>query len=236
MILMKPDEWKASDKRPAIVWFHGGGWVGGPVNQFEDHAHHFAKLGIVSALVKYRFIGKGDKRPTLPCRDAKSAMRWMRENATELGIDPNRIAAGGGSAGGHLAAFTALVDGTNDPADNLQTSPKPQALLLFNPVLDNGPNGGWSYDRVGGEFKKFSPAHNVGAEAPPTVMFLGTKDDLIPVSTLQSFKKNMKQAGARCELHLYEGLKHGFFNKEPAKADTIGKTEAFLRELNWIKS
>jgi acetyl esterase/lipase len=187
-------------------------------------------------LVKYRFIGKDDKRPILPCRDAKSAMRWMRENAAELGVDSDRIAAGGGSAGGHLAAFTALVEGTNDPADNLEISPKPQALLLFNPVLDNGPDGGWSYKRVGDEFKAFSPAHNVSAGAPPTIMFLGTKDNLIPVSTLQRFQKNMKDAGARCELHLYEGQKHGFFNMEPAKADTIEKSEAFLRELDWIKS
>lgn len=236
LFITKPENWNAYDKRPAIVWFHGGGWVGGPVKQFEDHSEHFAKLGIVSAMVEYRFVDKGAKTPPVhPCRDAKSAMRYVRSHAAELGIDPQRIAAGGGSAGGHLAAFTALVDGTDDPADKLGISPKPQALLLFNPVLDNGPDGGWSHHRVKGRVETFSPAHNVTKDAPPTIIFLGTNDRLIPVSTMERFQKHMREAGATCELHLTEGGTHGFFNQDPAKSNTIAKSEAFLREHGWLE-
>jgi acetyl esterase len=236
LYITKPEGWKASDKRPAIVWFHGGGWVGGPVKQFEEHSAHFAKLGIVSAMVQYRFLKDKTSPPLLPCRDAKSAMRWVRSHAGELGIDPERIAAGGGSAGGHLAAFTGLVDGADDPEDDLKVSPKPQALLLFNPVLDNGPDGGWGNQRIGGKTKEYSPAHNVTPAAQPTIIFLGTMDNLIPVSTMERFMENMQKAGVTtCELHLYEGEKHGFFNTEPSKADTIAKTEAFLRKLGWIE-
>jgi acetyl esterase/lipase len=235
LYVIKPDGWKASDQRPAIVWFHGGGWVGGPVAQFEEQAKYLAKFGIVSAMVQYRFVGKVPGPPVFPCRDAKSAMRWVRGHAAELGIDPARIGAGGGSAGGHLAAFTTLVEGTDDPEDDLKISPKAQALLLFNPVLDNGKDGGWGNQRVGDKTKEFSPAHNVTEGAPPAIIFLGTKDNLIPVSTMERFQKNMKEAKAVCELHLYEGEGHGFFNKDPSKADTVKKTEAFLRGLGWIK-
>ena len=82
------------------------------------------------------------------CADAKSALRYVRAHATELGIDPQRIAAAGGSAGGHLAAFTALVDGLDDPQDDLAVSCKPNALVLFNPVFNNGPDQ-WGHGRVG---------------------------------------------------------------------------------------
>ena len=233
--LVKPADWKASDQRPAIVWLHGGGWVGGRVKQFESHAKHFAKLGIVSAMVEYRTIRGIPGAPIPPCRDAKSAMRYVRSHAAELGIDPLKIAAGGGSAGGHLAAFTALVEGTDDPADDLGLSPKPHLLLLLNPALDNGTDGGWGQDRVGKKIKEYSPAHNISKAAPPTIIFLGTKDNLIPVSTIERFQKNMRDAGAICELHLYDGGIHGFFNKEPFRSDTLEKTEAFLREHGWLE-
>lgn len=229
-----PENWQASDQRPAIVWFHGGGWVGGKVTQFDFQSEHFSKLGFVSVLVEYRLISKIPGPPIFPCRDAKSAMRWVRSHSKELGINPDRIAAGGGSAGGHLAAFTSLVEGTDDPLDDLKISPKPNALLLFNPVLDNGPEGGWGQKRVGDRIKEFSPAHNITKDAPPSIIFLGTNDRLIPVSTMERFQKNMREAGATCDLHLYEDATHGFFNQEPIRSKTLAKTEAFLRELGWI--
>lgn len=109
-------------------------------------------------------------------------MRRVRAHAAELGVDPNRIAAGGGSAGGHLAAFTSMVEGLDDNADDLSISPRAQAILLFNPVYDNGP-GGFGYERIGARDREFSPLHNIRADAPPNVVFLGTQDDLVSVET-----------------------------------------------------
>ena len=126
-----------------------------------------------------------------------------------------------------------MVDGTDDPQDDLTVSPKPAALLLFNPVLDNG-QGEWGSERVGDRTKEFSPAHNVTKDVPPTIIFLGTNDNLIPVSTLERFQKNMREAGATCELHLYEDKTHGFFNEDPERADSVEKSEAFLRNLGWL--
>lgn len=236
-----PPDWKATDQRPAIVFFHGGGWVGGSPKQFLKQCEYLATRGMVTIEADYRHIAKGDKGPPLDCvHDAKSAMRWVRGHAKELGIDSNRIAAGGGSAGGHLAAFVGMVDGLDDPADDLKISPKPNALALFNPVFDNGPDQGWGRERVGDRYKEFSPAHNISKDDPPAIIFLGTQDKLIPVSVVERFKANMEKAGVRCEAKFYEGQGHGFFNPGKGGTDeyfyqTLLETDKFLTSLGWLK-
>ncbi len=233
----RPGQWQPDDRRPAIVFFHGGGWIGGKVTQFEEHARHFVDRGAVCFLAHYRFVPRDDGTPPTVCiQDARSAMRWVRARAGEFGIDPQRIAAAGGSAGGHLAAHAALVDALDDPSDDLAVSPRPDALLLFNPVLDNGP-GGFGASRVRERIAEFSPAHNVAPGAPPTVLFLGTEDKLIPVATLELFRDRMRAAGARCDLHIYEGQAHGFFN--PSRSiehftRTLQTADEFLQSLGWL--
>ena len=239
--VFNPPDWKASDKRPAIVFFHGGGWVGGSPKQFLKHCEYLATRGIVAIEADYRHIAKGDKGPPTDCvHDAKSAMRWVRSHAVELGIDPQRIAAGGGSAGGHLAAFVGMVEGLDDPADDIQMSPKANALVLFNPVFDNGPEQGWGHARVGERYQEFSPAHNISADDPPAIVFLGTKDNLIPVTVVERFKANMTKAGVRCEAVFYEGQGHGFFNPGRGGSDqyfyeTLLAADRFLASLGWLK-
>jgi acetyl esterase/lipase len=232
----KPAAWKADDHRPAIVFYFGGGWVGGSPTQFQAQSEYLATRGMVGIRVEYRVIAKGDKGPpTVCCNDAKSAMRWVRAHAAELGVDPQRIAAAGGSAGGHLAAFTSMVEGMDDPADDMKISPKANALVLFNPVFDNGPDGGYGAARVGDRFKEFSPAHNITATVPPTVVFLGGKDNLISLAVLERFKAGMVKAGVRCDTHVYEGQPHGFFNKDPYKTATLIEADKFLASLGWLK-
>jgi acetyl esterase len=232
----KPVDWKSADRRPAIVFFFGGGWVGGSPEQFRTQSEYFATRGMVGIRVEYRTIPKGDKGPPLVCcADAKSAMRHVRGHAAEFGVDPARIAAAGGSAGGHLAAFTALVDGLDDPADDLNISCKPDALVLFNPVFNNGP-GQWGHERVGGRFREFSPAHHITKAAPPTCVFLGDEDKLIGVPVLREFEAAMKAAGVRCDAHVYPGAAHGFFNKEPHRSQTLAEADRFLTSLGWLKA
>jgi len=235
----QPDDRKPGDQLPAIVFFFGGGWVGGSPKQFEEHAKYFATRGMVGIRVDYRTIDKknGPGTPDICIEDAKAAIRYVRKNATELGIDPDRIAASGGSAGGHLAAATALVPGFEK--EGAKPSSKPNALVLFNPVLDNGPDDGWGHSRVGDDYKKYSPAHNITKDAPPAIVFLGTKDKLIPVSTMERFRDNMKKADVRCELHLWPDGPHGYFNHgrdgNKAYLDTVTKADKFLAALDWLK-
>jgi acetyl esterase len=234
LLVDKPADWKAGDRRPAILFFFGGGWVGGSVAQFERHSAYFASRGMVGIRVQYRTIPKGDPGPPLVCvADAKSAMRYVFSQAAELGIDPERIGAAGGSAGGHLAAFTGMVGGLDDPKDDLNVPCKPKALVLFNPVFDNGP-GEWGSGRVGERYPEFSPAHNITKDAPPMIVFLGDKDKLIPVRVLNAFAARMKDAGVRCETHIYPGAGHGFFNSGGYYKETLIAADRFLASLGWI--
>ena len=235
LLIDKPAGWKATDKAPAIVFFFGGGWVGGSVEQFRRHSAYFATRGMVGVRVEYRTIPKGRSGPpVMCCADAKSALRYVRSHAAELGVDPGRIAGSGGSAGGHLAAFTAMVDGLDDPQDDKKVSCKPDALVLFNPVFNNGP-GEWGNERVGKRYRDFSPAHNIRKGAPPTVVFLGDSDNLIPVRVLEDYKADMTKVGSRCETHIYPGAGHGFFNTADYYTKTVIKADKFLASLGWIQ-
>ncbi len=239
LLVEKPAGWSAADRRPAIVFFFGGGWVGGSPEQFRKQSEHLASRGMVGIRVQYRVIPKDDKGPPLlPCADAKSAMRYVRAHAAELGIDPNRIAAAGGSAGGHLAAFATLVPGLDDPSDDLAISPRGNAMVLFNPVFNNGP-GEWGHARVGERYREFSPAHHVRKSAPPTIVFLGAQDALISVRVLEDFKAKMTAVNVRCETRVFPGAAHGFFNQDvegiPGFSETLADTDRFLTSLGWLE-
>jgi len=230
----KPADWSATDKRPAIVFFFGGGWVSGSPEQFRPQSEYLASRGMVGVRAEYRTVAKGGKEPPVPCvQDAKSAMRWIRAHAEQLGIDPHRIATAGGSAGGHLAAFTGMVPGLDAPGDDLKVSPAGNAQILWNPVFDNGP-GEWGSGVVGDRYKEFSPAHNITSNAPPTLVFLGTDDRLIPVATAKRFEEGMKNVGVRCETVFYEGQAHGFFKREPYFSQTLQAADQFLTSLGWL--
>jgi acetyl esterase/lipase len=234
--VVSPPDTKPTDRRPALVFFHGGGWTGGTPAQFNKQAAYLASRGLVCVQVEYRLLDKNDQAPPIVCvQDAKSAMRWVRAHAAELGIDPARIGAGGGSAGGHLAAFVGMVAGGDDPDDDLKISPRAAALVLFNPVIDNGPDGGWGQARVGARVKEFSPAHNISGDDPPAIIFLGRDDKLIPVATIERFRAGMKSAGIRCDASFYPGQGHGFFNKDPYRTWTLIEADKFLASLGWLE-
>lgn len=224
---------KKNDK-PAIVFFFGGGWVSGSWDQFRPHAAHFAKKGFVTVLVDYRVSSRQGTSPFEAIEDAKSAMKYVKKNAERFGIDTAKVIASGGSAGGHLAASTATISGFEGET-NKEISAKPVALLLFNPVIDNGP-AGYGYERLGDRYKEVSPLHNLKKGVPPTLFFLGTKDSLIPVTTGRYYQKAMENLGSYCEFVLYDGQPHGFFNYKNREIyeQTILETEAFLRKIRLL--
>ncbi len=230
-----PAETLNSEANPAMIFFFGGGFISGNTEQFNQHAIHYSKKGITCFLVDYRVKKRQGTSPFESLKDAKSAIRYIRAHANEFNIDPNRIIASGGSAGGHLAAATALVEKFNESTDDLTISCVPNALILFNPVIDAGP-GGYAYDRIGGKYKDFSPIHNIKKGAPPTIFFLGTEDKLIPVETAKYYKVVMEKVGSRCDLELFEGEGHSFFNYKNIEnyKKTITLTDQFLISLGYF--
>jgi acetyl esterase/lipase len=231
-----PEKMDNTQRYPAMVFFFGGGWTKGDINQFEPHAKYFAKRGLVCFLVDYRVTSRQQSTPFESLKDAKSAMRYIRENANKFRIDPLKIIAAGGSAGGQLAAAAALIEGYNEDSDNVSISCKPNALVLFNPAIDNGP-GGVGYERIGDAYKNFSPLHNIEKGAPPTIIFQGTNDNLIPVETVKYYQTAMRKVGSQCELFLYEGMEHGFFNYNKLEnyKNTVSETDHFLQSLGYLK-
>ena len=218
-----------------MIFFFGGGWIEGTTEQFRPHALHFAEMGMICFLVDYRVESRHGTTPFESLKDARTAIRFIRENADILGVDPGKIIGAGGSAGGHLAAAAALHSNFNEADDDLSISSRPDALVLFNPVLDNGP-GGFGFEKVGDTYLSFSPFHNVKPDAPPSIIFLGTEDRIIPVATVRNFKSMMEQEGNRCEVFLYEGQGHGFFNYSNKEfyLKTITEAENFLISLGYI--
>jgi len=224
----QPEGWKAGQKRTAIIFFFGGGWTNGTVKQFEPHAKHFAGKGAVAICADYRVKSRHGTTPFESIADGKAAIAYLRAHAKELGIDPGRIVAAGGSAGGHVAASAALLP----PADH-----RIAALVLFNPVTDTSSKG-FASDRFGDRGMEASPVHHVTKGAPPAILFHGTADTTVPFAQTEGFCARMKAVGSRCEVVPYEGQTHGFFNvgREGGKfyPDTVGKAETFLRSLRLI--
>lgn len=231
-----PEDHKASDRRPAIVFFFGGGWNKGTPRQFYQHCKYLASRGMVAMSAEYRVKSRDNTTPRECVKDGKSAVRWIRQHAKELGVDPERLAAGGGSAGGHVAAATGTIEGFEEEGEDLNVSSRPNALVLFNPVYDNGP-GGYGHARVKEYWNEFSPMHNISEKIPPTIVFLGTKDKHIPVKTAKEYKRLMEESGRRCDLYLYEGQPHGFFNygRRDNYTKTVIKMDRFLTSLGYLK-
>jgi len=235
--VFNPEDHEATDQRPAIVFFHGGGWTHGEPSMFYAHCEYLASRGLVAMSAEYRIRNKHQTTPRECVMDGKSAIRWVRQHAGELGVNPEQIIAGGGSAGGHVAAATGTTKGFEEEGEELAVSSCPVALVLFNPVYDNGP-GGFAHAKVKAYWKDFSPMHNLSEETPPTIVFLGTKDKFLPVETAREYKRLMEEKGRRCDLHLYEGQPHGFYRPERSKENfttTVTKMDRFLASLGYLE-
>lgn len=232
----KPSDWRTDDRRAAVIFFFGGGWTGGSPGQFRYQCEYLASRGMVAVTADYRVASRHQVKAIDCVRDAAAALRYLRANAARLGIDPDKIAAGGGSAGGHLAACLGTLDDVDD-GTNAGVSCKPNAMVLFNPALQFGEPPGISLtsERTGVDPQTISPFHHVKTGVPPTILFFGTADTMF--ESARAFQAAMEKAGNRCELDAYEDMPHGFFNagrneNKPFLA-TLEKADRFFESLGY---
>ena len=224
----RPLDLEKSKTYNCIIFFHGGGWNSGDYKQFERQSMYFASRGMIAISAEYRIKNKHGTTPIQAMEDAKSAIRFLRLNAKSFFINPNRIAAAGGSAGGHLAAVTANIDLFDNVNEDLGISSKPNLLVLYNPVIDFGSRKWLWIDNP----SDASPVHNISKGSPPTIILTGTNDKIVPVETIMNYKKIMESVGSRCDVILYDGAEHAFFNRGEDFIDTVLKSDIFLKS-NW---
>lgn len=231
--LFHPDGFKPTDQRPAFVAIHGGGWRSGTPRRFYPYANCLVSKGFVGVSVEYTLVGARQGNTVFDCvKDGRSAVRYIRAHAKELGIDPSRIIVAGGSAGGHVAAGTALFENIDDPNDDLSVSCVPDALVLLFAVLDTSPEG-YGNALIGPAWKSISPIHQIKPGCPPTLIFHGGKDNVTAIATVKKYRELMTQKGNVCELVIEPEGAHGHLNQDMKLFDqAVGRIETFLEELN----
>jgi acetyl esterase/lipase len=247
--VFEPQGLQPGDSRSSIVFFFGGGWKKGDPGQFEQHCRYLASRGMVAITADYRVLERHGTFADRSVHDAKSAIRFVRSQATRWGIDPNRIVAAGGSAGGHLAACTGVVVGFDEPGEDQTISSVPNAMALFNPALVLGPFQGVSLPaekvaelshRSGVPLERIAPVTYVRQGLPPMIIFHGTADDTVPFATVEKYAEVATAAGNRCEIVGYRDAAHGFFNfgrgGMPGEhySRTVHSLDRFLASLGYV--
>ena len=223
---------------PAVAFFYSSTWDSGLISQFAPQCLYFAHRGMVAILFDYRVSSRHGTSPTEAMQDARSALRWLRINARALKVNPDQIIAAGGAAGAQLAASAAMLEGFDDLGDDPATPCKPDALILFNPILDT--------TRKGSELEKFpskaaakaaSPIHHARRKLPPMLIFHGTADRVIPCETSRKFCRKLRWRGNDCRLSTFDGCGHGFFNfnvDATLYELTLNAADAFLVEKGFL--
>tara|TARA_R110002049_G_scaffold285698_3_gene466873 strand:+ start:16580 stop:18634 length:2055 start_codon:yes stop_codon:yes gene_type:complete len=247
--VFSPANHQPEDRRSVAIFFFGGGWKGGNPEQFAQQCRYLAARGMVGITADYRVRSRHETLADRCVADAKSAIRWVRSHAGELGIDPDRLVAGGGSAGGHVAACTAILTTLDEPGEDRNVSSTPNACALFNPALLIAPYEDVTLEsekiaemptRTGVPPEQLSPIHNVRGGLPPMIVFHGVDDPTVPFQTIEKFRDVTRKAGNMFDLRGYEGQVHGFFNYgrggTPGEyfAKTLHAMDGFLCDLGYL--
>ena len=230
---------------PAVVFIHGGGWESGDKTRFRRQAALLAEKGFVTACIAYRLSGEA-KFPAA-VYDSKAAVRWMRANAKQYRINPDKIGAAGGSAGGHVVAFlgvTADMPEFEGDGGNSGYSSRVQAVAALYPVVDfvsfgklagSGDNAmtkflGATYAQKPELWAKASPVTYVSKKSAPTLFMHGTEDK-IPIQHSIDMMKQLKAAGVYSDIFVAKGAGHGFANGPQWFEPSVRRMEEFFTKM-----
>ena len=222
----------------AVVIFHGGGWNQGTAAWTFGQARYFASLGMAGISVEYRLANGEEVTPFECVADAKAAIQWVRRHAQELNIDAKRIAAYGESAGGLLAAASAI---TSELATKEEKDSVPNALVLFSPALNAESSEHFQKMlRPGQDAGAILPELHIRGGMPATIIVTGELDKMPSAAKMAEFCEKMKRTHNRCELHIYPGVGHMLMppGEDKEERDKASKTgfDAFLKMDLFLKS
>jgi acetyl esterase/lipase len=205
---------------PGLIFMVGGGWKDCDRESYYYYTRNYAKDGYAAATITYRTM---DQAIFPGCvSDAKCAVRWMRANAAQYNIDPDHIAVIGGSAGGHLSmmvGYSSDVPELEGDGGHAGVSSAVQAVVNFYGPCDltteqartnDGVNTflGASYDDDPGVYDMASPLHHLNAGDPPTLIFHGSVDDLVPLAQSERLAETLKSFGIDYVYEPFEGWPH----------------------------
>lgn len=211
----------AATPRPAVIWFHGGGWRRGNPESFAPLCLAAVARGMVAVAPQYRLVNQQTESVFDCMDDARAACEWALAHADELGFDPQRFVVAGSSAGGHLAATVATHHN-----DRLAA-----ALVLLNPVLDCTERGFGSHV-LNDRGQDASPVHHVRPGLPPTLVVHGDADETVPHENSVRFNRLMREAGNDCTLVTVPGAGHGLWAHQ--RQQMIDEINAFLARHGFI--
>lgn len=221
---------------PVVAFFHGGGWVDGTPLWGYPWCQYLYQRGLAAVSFAYRLVNQQTTTPLEAIQDARSALRWLRGHAAELGIDPQKVVASGFSAGGYLAVCAALLDGCDDPIDDLQRSARPDALVLISTPVDICADA-WFVELLDGRIpcQELSPANQLRPGLPPSIFFQAGQDDLVPPASVAAFVEQARRLGNRCELFSYPDDDHFLGGPEsPRRQEILATIERFLASLGYL--
>ncbi len=222
----------ATDRVPGVILFHGGGWTGGSLSQFRVACEYFASRGLVAATANYRMLSSterkrlpsGESHKRVCITDAKSAIRWFKQHADELGIDRAKVVTGGGSAGGHVSVLATLHPGLDDPSDSQTIDTSVVAYVLFNPAFSPDDHQDPEVDVL----RYLQPS------LAPAIAFFGTEDHW--KVGWDSVHARLKELGSTTtQLRLADGQSHSFFNRDPWRTVTLIAADRFLVEQGLLE-
>jgi acetyl esterase/lipase len=229
---------------PAVIYIHGGGWVNGSKAAFQRQAAYMATKGFAGACIQYQLSGEAIYPAAL--YDSKAAVRWVRANAAKYRIDPDRIGAAGGSAGGHLVALLGTTGGMpafEGDLGNPGVSSHVKAVAAFNPAVDlvsfgkldpgNSDNSvykflGCTYAANPKLWAQATPITHVSKDSAVFLFLHGTADTTVPYKQSTDMMGKLKAAGVHAEIFPAEGATHGFFNKPPFYEPATQRMEEFF--------
>jgi acetyl esterase/lipase len=227
---------------PCVVCLHGGGWRMGNKRDIRPWIQFLASEGYVAVSVGYRLAP--DAVFPAQIEDAKTAVRFLRANADKYHVDKDRIATMGWSAGGHLACLLGLTDekaGLEGALYPKESSRVKAVVDYFGPTdlagfaNDDTAQRGMLGPFIGAKFsenpaahEKASPIKYVTKDAPPFLIFHGTKDWIVPIEQSRALKEKLKDVGVSVKLVEVEGEGHGWTGKP--NQETTRETLNFLAE------